>query len=155
MSFSFYDKSSVVRSYPRTGHLEFPKDLYVSPEVQVTFVRVSDVCKDLVAYDDTNAIAMRFVDASTGEAPTSPAPVRVMVSSEKDVRFIEVQPWIEGGSDYLLILGRTYRVVRGDKDDNDLVFEMEAPFWRDVVHVTNRRPSSYTIRIQRMLLGEE
>ena len=151
---SSYDMNSVVRSYPSTGHLEFPNDLYVSPEVRVTFARVSEVCEDLVAYDDTNAIAMRFVDASTGEASTSPVPVRVLVSSANDSRVIEVHPWIEGGGDYLLILGRTYRVVRGDGDD-DLVFEMQAPFWRDVVHISNRRPSSYTIRIQRMLLGEE
>ena len=134
------------------GPIRAPDDLYVSPDVRVEFVRFTGPAS--VAYSDDSAIIMRFVDAESGAAVTNKTRASIEIMSPDDAdAWTEVGPWSDDGGDYVILLGRTYRVLSPDRTP---LFRLSPPYpRRELARVEARHAMSYCPRIHRMLLGDE
>ena len=145
-----------------SGHIESPGDLHVSPDVRVAFSRFAGLTS--AAYSDDNAILMKLVDAETGEAFAAGAPpphgegalaLRVEVSTggaDGAEDWSELLPWSDEGDEYLVMIGRRYRIM----SPGGPLFELHPPHpCRELVRVVMRNPRSFCPRLHRMRLGEE
>ncbi len=151
------------------GLIAAPKDLHVTPDVRVAFARFAGPVS--AAYNDDNAVIMHFVDADTGERKAGrscvAARVRVEVAGaagEEAPSWTELLPWTDDvveeggcGSEYLIMLGRTYRVLSLDEASLWMpLFELHPPYpCRELIRVAARQARSYCPRVHRMLLGDE
>ena len=148
------DPDAVASSYP-DGPIRAPDDLYVSPDVRVAFLRFAGPAS--AAYSDDNAVVMRFVDAESGAPAThNTTRVSIEIMSPDDAgaeAWTEVGPWSDDGGDYVILLGRTYRVLSPDRTP---LFRLCPPLpRRELARVEARHAMSYCPRIHRMLLGAE
>lgn len=148
----------ISRAISSAAFCRFPEDLYVAPDVRVVFA--SDIdgveAKTMAGYSVDNAFEMRFVGRGA-----SSVPVRVLHEAAGG-RWADVAPWPcptfreEDGRRYFLMIGRRYRVIHeGADEDAAAIFEIHPPELRDIARVCCRKPSSYAIHLQRMMLGHE
>ena len=134
------------------GHIfDTPKDIYAAAGVRVVFSDAHEIVGVSLtsAYNHDNAFAMRFVpDDDTSSA----AAVRVQQKvPDNDGEWTDVAQWVDGEHDYVLLVGRHYRVV----SEEDVVFEVCPPRTADVTEVICRSVKSFDVRLHKMLLGQE
>ena len=146
----------------QNGHVVgAPKDIFVTPDVRAVFSTLSDVGIDqrtLLAYDDDNSFAMTFVDCGLVGGPEINVRerltldgLRVLVLDSKfqDIES-EVMQWEPGV--FLLLVGRTYKVMVGSEHRFDIGPSVPS---LKLCEVYNRHATSYSARIQCMMLGRE
>lgn len=129
-----------VRVYESTGHVDAPRDLYVSSDVRAVFGR-HDGGPSVIAYPPGRTLALWFVSASTGERVPVPEDVSVTQGN------IPMEPWSSG--EFVLLVDRVYQVRRKGYDEP--IFETQAAVRETQVGLT-RSASSFAPHVERMTL---
>ena len=132
-----------VRINESTGHVDAPKDIYVSDDVRAVFGRPSATS---IAYPPGSTLALWFVSARTGDRLPVPVGIRVIYETT------EIEPWSPSG-EFLLLVDRAYQIwLVGDTMP---LFETQPAVRETHVQINARSVATYAPHMRYMMMGSE